>query len=110
MVSVDSQPFSSCAMISALITADCFWSGGYFATSLSIRFKEESDNVIAHSPVDVPEYDVDRADDGDRVGEHVPLGQLVHGREVAERGRAQLHAVGLVGPVGDEVDAELPLR
>src|SRR5688500_10807184 len=40
MVSVESQPFSSCAMMSALITADCFCSGGYFATSRSIFFSE----------------------------------------------------------------------
>src|SRR5580765_2443371 len=37
IVSVASQPFSSCAMASADITADCFWSAGYFAISRSMR-------------------------------------------------------------------------
>src|SRR5688572_20606773 len=45
IVSVESHPFSSCAMMSALITADCFWSRGYFATSRSIFFRESVVNI-----------------------------------------------------------------
>jgi hypothetical protein len=36
MASFGSQPFSSWAMTSAAMTADCFWSAGYLATSRSI--------------------------------------------------------------------------
>src|SRR5574341_98301 len=109
MVSFESQPFSSCAMMSALITADCFWSGGYLATSRSIFRSESVVSMANESAVHVPEHDIERADNCDRVGEHVALGELVHRREVAERGRAQLHAVGLVRAVGDEIDGKFAL-
>ena len=108
MVSVDSQPFSSCAMASAAITADCFWSAGYLATSRSIFFSDSALSIGA-SPVDLAEHDVHGADDGDRVGDHVAARHLVQRRQVRETRRADLQAVGLVGAVGDEVDAELAL-
>src|SRR5918992_433028 len=92
MVSLESQPFSSCAMMSALITADCFWSGGYFATSRLIFFTESVVSIGAEflSSVDFPENDVLRADDGARVGDHVAARHLVEGRQVHESGRADL--------------------
>src|SRR4030042_1441786 len=99
MASGGSQPFSSCAMASADITADCFWSGGYLATSRSIRESAAalSTSALRHlhdsprsapdavsrwggkrlgaarrrSSVNLPEHDVQRADDGDRIGDHV---------------------------------------
>src|SRR5258706_2911205 len=110
MVSVDSQPFSSCATINAPITADCFWSAGYFCISLSISSNALAERVIARLPVHVPEHDVDGADDRHRIGQHVAFGHFVHRREVGEPRRAQLHAVGLVDPVRDEIDAEIALR
>src|SRR5229473_3755655 len=45
MTSLDSQPFSSLAVISALITADCFRSGGYLAISRSIFFSESTESI-----------------------------------------------------------------
>src|SRR5512146_405001 len=110
MVSVASHPFSSWAMISAAITADCFWSAGYFAISRSIFFSASGESISASSPVDIAENDVHGADDRHRVGQHVAGRHLVHRGEVAVGGRAQLHAIGLVGPVGDEIHAELALR
>src|SRR5688572_24213371 len=98
-------------MISALITADCFWSGGYLATSRSIFFRESVVSIRrGRSSVYFAEHDVLRADDGDRVRDHVAPGHLVERREVREARRADLQAVGLVGAVGHQVDAELALR
>src|SRR5882672_5970844 len=45
IASVGSQPFSSWAMMSALITADCFRSGGYLAISRSIFFRASAENM-----------------------------------------------------------------
>src|SRR5688572_4791256 len=109
MVSLDSQPFSSCAMISALITADCFWFGGYFATSRSIFFRESVVSMSARLPVDLAEHDVLCPDDRHRIGDHVAARHLVERGEVRETRRADLEAVGLVRPVADQIDAELPL-
>src|SRR5918999_5107318 len=110
MVSLDSQPFSSCAMMSALITADCFWSGGYFAISRSIFCSESVVSIrnpkSGSSSVDLAEHDVLRADDRDGVGDHVAAGHLVERGEVREARGADLEAIGLVRPVGDEIDAE----
>ena len=61
------------------------------------------------SPVDLPEHDVERAEDGRDVGQHVPAAHEVHGLEMREARRADLAAVRLVGAVGDEIDAELAL-
>src|ERR1044071_3991729 len=99
IVSFESQPFSSCAMTSALITADCFWSAGYFAISRSIFSKALFDKVIGRPR----QHDVLGADDRHRVGEHVAARHLVQRGEVRETGRADLEALGLVGAVGDEI-------
>src|SRR5882762_11413397 len=45
MTSLDSQPFSSWAVMSALITADCFRSGGYLAISRSIFFRASGESM-----------------------------------------------------------------
>src|SRR3990170_3747759 len=112
ITSGESQPFSSCAMMSAIITADCLCSGGYLATSASIFFRESvvsSTSLIGRSSIYLSKHDVLGAADGDRVGDHVAARHLVERREMREAGRADLQAVGLVGAVGDEVDAELAL-
>src|SRR3954466_14490575 len=97
-------------MMSALITADCLRSGGYFATSRSIFFSDSAERLIGRSSVYFAEDDVLGADDRHRVGDHVAARHLVERGEVREPRRAQLQAVGLVRAVGDEVDAELALR
>src|SRR6185295_4088999 len=113
ITSGESQPFSSCATMSALITAERFWSAGYLAISRSIFFRESPLNIQnprgVASPVDLTEDDVLRPDDRNRVGEHVAARHLVERREVRESGGADLEAVGLVRAVGHEVDAELAL-
>src|SRR4030095_1059701 len=111
MTSRERQPFSSCATMSALITAERFWSGGYLAISRSIFLRDSALSIsIRCSSIYFPEDDVLRADDGDGVGEHVAARHLVERREVRESRGADLEAVGLVRAVGHEVDAELALR
>src|ERR1044072_5671715 len=107
ITSGESQPCSSCARISALITAERFCSGGYFAISRSSFFRESALSIFL--AVDLSENNVLRADDGDRVGDHVAARHLVERREVREAGGADLEAIGLVRAVGHEVDAELAL-
>src|SRR5438132_547180 len=110
IVSGASQPFSSCATISAPITADCLRSGGYFAISRSIFFSDSGLSMNDRSSVYLPEHDVLGADDRHRVGDHVAARHLVERGEVRKARRADLQAIGLVRAVGDEVDAELALR
>ena len=62
------------------------------------------------SPVHLAEHDVERAQHGGHVRQHVPAAQVVHGLEMREARGADLAAVRLVGAVGDEIDAELALR
>src|SRR4051812_44560985 len=109
MVSGESQPFSSWAMASADITADCFCSSGYLATSRSIFIRASSLSIFRASSVYFTEHDVLGADDGHHVGDHVPARHLVERGKVRESRRAQLHAIRLVGAVGHDVDAELAL-
>eukprot|EP00964_Phaeocystis_antarctica_P045323 scaffold26078_cov36-Phaeocystis_antarctica.AAC.2 len=59
--------------------------------------------------VDLAEDNVLRADDGDDVGEHVPLRHHVQPLQVREAGRADVALVRLVAAIGHEVDAELAL-
>src|SRR5689334_15293020 len=97
-------------MMSALITAERFCSGGYFAISRSIFFSESAERLIGRSSVYFSEHDVLRADDGDGVRDHVAARHLVERRQMSKTRSAQFHAVRLVGAVGDEIDAELALR
>ena len=60
--------------------------------------------------VDLAEDDVEAADDGWNVGEHVPLRQELERLQEGEARRADLAAVRPIGPVGDEVHGELALR
>ena len=50
IASSGSQPNWSCAMASAPITADCFWSGGYLATSRSMRPRDSADRTLIPRP------------------------------------------------------------
>src|SRR3546814_7413852 len=60
--------------------------------------------------VTLSENDVDGADNCCGIGEHVTLRHHVHRLQVAERGRADLAAIGLVAAVADQIDAEFALR
>src|SRR5262249_11535590 len=64
----------------------------------------------ATSSVDLPEHNVDRAEDGGNVGEHVAAREEIHRLQVREARRADLALVRLVGAVSDQIDAELTLR
>src|SRR6267142_1567666 len=101
-------PFSSWATVSAAITADCFCSGGYLAIAWSIFLSESTLNTP--SPVDLAENYVLGPDDRHHVSEHMPLRHLVERRQMGKARRADLHAVGLVRAVGDDVNAEFPFR
>src|SRR6267378_4021335 len=58
MVSVESHPFSSWAMMSALITADCFRSGGYLAVSRSIFFRASGESMLRWRLFALPVVDI----------------------------------------------------
>src|SRR5690349_13074096 len=116
-LSGETQPRSSWMMVRQAMTADWRWSAGYLAISRSKRALVCSlslgavrlSSVPEGLAVDLAEHDVHRADDGDGVGQHVAAGHLVEGRQVRETGGADLQAVGLVGAVAGQVDAELAL-
>ena len=74
-----------------------------------VRFHAAWRSDIANSPVTFPEHDIHGAEHRRRIREHVALHHEVHRLQMAERGRADLAAVGFVGAVGDEVDAEFAL-
>src|SRR6266508_4363845 len=59
--------------------------------------------------VDLAEHDVERTDVRRHVGELVAPGHHVERSEMRETRRADLAAVGLVGAIGHEIDAELAL-
>src|SRR6266508_4149220 len=59
------------------------------------------------SPVDLAEDGVDRAHDGDDVGDLVTRDDVRQEGQVRERGAAPLHPVGLGRAVCDEVAADL---
>src|SRR5579875_303336 len=59
--------------------------------------------------VDFSEHDVHGAKDRHHVGEHVPLAAEIHRREMGEARRSDMAAIGPIGAVGHQVDAELAL-
>src|SRR5260221_1857185 len=61
------------------------------------------------SSVHLPEHDVERAEHGRNVGEHMAATDEIHGLQMGESGCADLAFVGLVGAVGDQIDAKLAL-
>src|SRR5574341_2536677 len=62
------------------------------------------------SPIHLTEHRVDRAHDGDDVGDLVAGNDVREHREVRERRATPLQAVGLGPPVADEVAADLAAR
>ena len=75
----------------------------------AVRLVESHRSRPAHT-VDLAEYDVHRADDGADIRQHVALRHEVGRLEMGEARRPYLAAVGHVGAVGDQVDAEFALR
>src|SRR4029453_12109974 len=61
------------------------------------------------SSVDLAEHDVLRADDRNRVGDHVASRHLVERLQVRKAGRPYLQPVRLVGAVRNQIDAEFAL-
>src|ERR1019366_1439805 len=139
-LSGEMKPCAPCRMARQAITADAFCSSGYLAISRSKPFGAACDSMALagtatfmcaplapravppsglspppggraeRSSIDLPEYDVHRADDGDGIGDHVAARHLVERREVRKAGRADLQPIRLVCAVAHDVDAELALR
>src|SRR5258706_14466389 len=65
---------------------------------------------LTHSSVHLPEHDVERAEDRRHVRQQVAAAEKIHGLEMGEARGADFAPIGLVGAVGDEIDAELALR
>src|SRR5262245_7705979 len=61
------------------------------------------------SAIDLPEHDVERAEDRRNIGQHMPAAQEIHPLQMGERRRPDLAPVGPVGAVRHQVDAELAL-
>ena len=61
------------------------------------------------SSVDFAEDNVQSADDGDCVGQHVTARHFVHSRQMSESRCLDLTSVGSGGAVGNQVYAELAL-
>jgi hypothetical protein len=72
------------------ITADCFWSAGYLATSLAKQRQGGFAEAHRVSSVDFAEHDVHGADDRHGVGDHVAARHLVQRGQVREARRADL--------------------
>src|SRR5574337_1164147 len=64
----------------------------------------------ASSAVDIGQYDVDAPQDGNHVRDFPPAHHFGQRVQVAECRRADLHPVGLVRALADEVDTEIPSR
>src|SRR2546423_10191198 len=65
--------------------------------------------TVGRSAIDLPEHDVERADDRRSIGQHRPAAQEIHRLQMGERRRPDLALVGPVGAVRHQVDAELAL-
>src|SRR5258708_32105469 len=74
------------------------------------RWSGQTGWAAAHSPVDLPEHDIERAENGRNVGQQVALADEIHRLQMRKAGRADLAFVGLVGAVGAQIHAELALR
>src|SRR3989440_11041835 len=61
------------------------------------------------SAIDLPEHDVERADDRRDIGQHMPAAQEIHRLQMGKRRCPDLALVGPVGAVRHQVDAKLAL-
>jgi two-component system, NtrC family, sensor kinase len=61
------------------------------------------------SAIDLPEHDVERAEDRRNIGQHMPAAQEIHRLQMRERRRPDLALIGPVGAVRHQIDAELAL-
>src|SRR5258708_32010424 len=117
--------FAICAFAQAMVSganvklAGCCSFGARRRTDMSFslslhaargRWSGQTGWAAAQSPVDLSEHDIERAEDGRDVGQQVALADEIHRLQMRETRRADLAFVGLVGAVGDQVDAELALR
>src|SRR5947208_11965341 len=124
-------PHCACARHNRARMADSCRPCGYLVSSASahLRFFAENAKLLGwistgarrrgaitapqqgtnNSSVDLAEHDVERAEDGRDVGQHVPAAEKVHRLQMRERGCADLALVGPVAAVGDEIDPELAL-
>ena len=66
--------------------------------------------MAAQSPIDLSEYDVERAQNGGDVGQQVAPADVIHRLQMGKSRRADLAFVRLVAAVGDEIHPELALR
>ena len=64
---------------------------------------------VGRSAIDLPEHDVERADDRRDIGQHMPAAQEIHRLQMGERRRPDLALVRPVAAVRHQVDAELAL-
>src|SRR6202165_5386901 len=71
------------------------------------RWSGQTGWAAARSPIDLSEHDIERAQDGRDVGQQVALADEIHRLQMRKTRRADLAFVGLVGAVGDQVDAQL---
>ena len=62
------------------------------------------------SSIDFPEHWVDRGKNRVDVGEHVFSAEEIHRLKMRKARRAQFDAIGLIGAVGNEIDAEFAPR
>src|SRR3990172_6858868 len=60
-------------------------------------------------PVCLPHDEIDTADDGDRIGDHMPLDQPGQRLDIHKGRGPELNAPGLVGSIGHHVEPDLPL-
>src|SRR4029079_19184218 len=73
------------------------------------RWRDRRTSAAARSPVDLPEHDVERAKDRGDVGQQVALTEKIHRLQMRDTRCANFALVGLVGAVGDQINAELAL-
>src|SRR5258705_4492670 len=66
--------------------------------------------VVARSPIDLAEHDIERAENRRNVSQQMAFADEIHRLQMRKAGGADLAFVGLVGAVGDQIDAELALR
>src|SRR3954465_2666014 len=78
--------------------------------SKSLQLITHYSSLITASSINFPEHNIDRANDGDHVGDHLAFRHQGQGREVDETRAAKMDARGLRAAVGFDVAAEFALR